>query len=58
MNENMYKNSVVQDNLKQLRQRGYLCIGPIKGHLVCGTEGIGHLASVEDIVGAAQKLLS
>ena len=57
MNENMYKNSIVQENVVKLQKRGYAFIGPIKGHLVCGTEGIGHLAVVDDIVKMVKKLL-
>lgn len=57
MNNNMYKNKAVQDNIKTLKGRGYNFIGPIKGHLVCGTEAIGHLARVEDILAEARRLL-
>ncbi len=57
MNENMYNNAAVQDNIALLKKRGYNFIGPVKGHLVCGIEGIGHLAGVENILTEVKKLL-
>jgi len=57
MNNNMYSNSIVQDNIKKLKAKGYKFIGPIKGHLVCGREAIGHIAEVKDILGEVKKLL-
>jgi len=57
MNNNMYANKAVQENIIKLKARGQLFIGPIKGHLVCGTEGIGHLAKVEDIIKEVKRLL-
>jgi phosphopantothenoylcysteine decarboxylase/phosphopantothenate--cysteine ligase len=40
MNWRMYENPVVQDNLKSLRSRGVIQVGPEKGPLACGEEGI------------------
>jgi len=57
MNKNMYENRAVQENLTTLKKRNFNFIGPIKGHLVCGTEGIGHLAEVADIIKEAKRLL-
>lgn len=57
MNNNMYGNSAVQDNIKLLKSRNYKFVGPIKGHLVCGGEGVGHLAKVEDVLGEVKRLL-
>lgn len=50
MNENMYLNEIVQENIKKLKQKGFDIISPIKGHLACGYEGMGHLASEETIL--------
>lgn len=50
MNENMYINEIVQDNIKKLEDKGFDVIPPIKGHLACGYEGMGHLASEETII--------
>lgn len=58
MNERMYNQRAVQENIQRLKSFGYKFIGPIRGHLACGYEGMGHLAMVEDIVAEAQKMLS
>lgn len=57
MNEAMFKHKITQDNIARLRKTGYRFIGPRKGHLVCGGEGVGHLAGVSEIVQQALKLL-
>jgi phosphopantothenoylcysteine decarboxylase/phosphopantothenate--cysteine ligase len=57
MNENMFTHKITQENIARLKKIGYRFIGPEKGHLVCGGEGIGHLANVETIVRAALKIL-
>jgi len=56
MSDVMYKQPVVQANIKTLEQLGVHFVGPIKGHLTCRIEGIGHIASTEEIVGAVQTL--
>ncbi|MGD9403446.1 MAG: bifunctional phosphopantothenoylcysteine decarboxylase/phosphopantothenate--cysteine ligase CoaBC, partial [bacterium] len=59
MNENMYLNPVVQENIAKLKARGYEFIEPEKGWLACGVEGMGRLADpvaiVEAIMSAAGK---
>jgi len=55
MNKRMYENKAVQDNIKTLTTRNYSFIGPVKGHLVCGAEGVGHIASVEDILSEVKR---
>ncbi|MEK7310292.1 MAG: flavoprotein [Planctomycetota bacterium] len=49
MNERMYLNPIVQDNIKRLKKQGYHFIEPAKGHLVCGS-GIGRLADLDTII--------
>lgn len=44
MNENMYLNPVVQENIAKLKRLGYAFIEPEKGWLACGVEGVGRLA--------------
>lgn len=58
MNDNMYAAVATQENIKKLKARGYKFVGPVKGKLACGAEGIGHIASVEDIVREAKKIIS
>jgi len=57
MNENMYKNRIVQDNIKKLKSLGYRFVEPKVGRLVCGKVGAGCLAEVETIVKAVEKIL-
>lgn len=57
MNNNMYRHRIVQENIAKLKSIGYKFVGPIKGHLACGCEGIGHIAGTKDIVDEAKRLL-
>ncbi len=57
MNEKMFKHRITQANIARLKKAGYRFIGPIKGHLVCGGEGVGHLAGVSEIVKETLRLL-
>ena len=57
MNENMYKNKIVQENIQKLKQRRFRFVGPVKGRLICGIEGLGHIASVDVILKEAKKAL-
>ncbi len=52
MNERMWKNTVVQANVKNLQQEGYLFVGPEAGWLACRTVGAGRLAEPPTIVEA------
>lgn len=47
MNVNMYRNPVVQDNLKKLGQYGKIIIPPDHGYLACGDTGDGKMPSEE-----------
>ncbi len=57
MNENMYKNRIVQENIKKLQSFGYKFIEPIRGKLACGAVGIGCLAEVDTIIKEVKKIL-
>lgn len=57
MNENMYKNKIVQENIKKLKSFGYRFVEPKKGELACGRIGRGCLAEVETIVKEVKKLV-
>ena len=50
MNWRMYENPVFQKNLKTLLSLGVIQVGPEKGSLACGEEGIGKMADVPDII--------
>ncbi|MCX7997373.1 MAG: phosphopantothenoylcysteine decarboxylase [Leptospiraceae bacterium] len=49
MNPGMYANKAVQRNIKQLKEDGVIIIDPNDGIVVCGDEGTGKLAEVEEI---------
>jgi phosphopantothenoylcysteine decarboxylase/phosphopantothenate--cysteine ligase len=55
MNEGMYKNRIVQANIKKLAALGYKFVEPRVGALACGSVGLGCLAQVENIVKAVKK---
>ena len=57
MNEKMFKHPITQANLTRLKKAGYYFVGPTKGHLVCGDRGVGHLATVDEIIKQALRLL-
>jgi phosphopantothenoylcysteine decarboxylase / phosphopantothenate---cysteine ligase len=57
MNENMYRNKIVQENIKKLKSLGYRFVEPVKGRLACGEIGVGCLAEVETIVRETKKIL-
>jgi len=57
MNESMYRNRIVQNNIKKLISLGYKFVEPRRGRLASGKLGIGCLAEVEAIVKEAKKYL-
>jgi phosphopantothenoylcysteine decarboxylase/phosphopantothenate--cysteine ligase len=57
METNMYNNSVTQDNLSKLKARKFMIIGPAKGWLASGKEGLGRLADINDIIGSIRQIL-
>ncbi len=50
MNPTMWKNRMVQNNLKQLKKNSFEILGPIHGRTVCGEDGFGRMLEPEDIV--------
>lgn len=58
MNGKMWEHAATQENVATLRRRGVRFVGPADGMLACGYEGIGRLAPVDDIVNAAEAILS
>jgi phosphopantothenoylcysteine decarboxylase/phosphopantothenate--cysteine ligase len=58
MNTHMFQNPAVQDNIKLLKERGFVSMTPSEGELACGTEGPGRLPEPADILEHARVLLS
>ena len=50
MNTNMYENSITQQNLHTLQERGCHVIEPAAGHLACGTTGVGRMPEPQELV--------
>lgn len=50
MNTNMYRNPIVQDNIKKLTSYGYICVQPDTGYLACGDTGEGKMPSENDLL--------
>ena len=57
MNNGMYENKVVQNNLEKLKKYGYKIIEPVTGHLACGYEAKGKLQKNEDIIDYVKVLV-
>ena len=57
MDDRMYKNTIVQENIKKLKGLGYKFIGPEKGRLASGRIGLGRLAAIEVILETIEKEL-
>ena len=58
MNWRMYENPMFQENLQNLLSRGLIQIGPERGSLACGEEGIGRMSEIPDIVETIKSALS
>ena len=58
MNENMWKNPFVQENLNKLKNNGCRIIEPETGFLACGTNGIGRMKEPEEIFEKTVEILS
>jgi phosphopantothenoylcysteine decarboxylase/phosphopantothenate--cysteine ligase len=56
MNEKMWQNLAVQKNVKTLKEMGFEIIGPEKGRLACGEEGIGRMAEVADMMRRLEEM--
>ncbi|MEW6002332.1 MAG: bifunctional phosphopantothenoylcysteine decarboxylase/phosphopantothenate--cysteine ligase CoaBC [Nitrospirota bacterium] len=58
MNWRMYENPLFQENLRNLLSRGYIQVGPERGSLACGEEGIGRMSEVSEIIEAIKSVIS
>jgi len=58
MNWRMYENPVFQENLRSLLSHGVIQVGPEKGNLASGEEGIGRMSDISEIIEAIRYALS
>ena len=56
MNDKMYEHPITQGNIDKLKRLKYGFVGPKKGKLACGYEGMGHIAAIDTIVSAVKKV--
>jgi phosphopantothenoylcysteine decarboxylase/phosphopantothenate--cysteine ligase len=57
MEHDMYRHPATQANLRTLRERGVVQIGPESGRLASGETGEGRMVPTETIVGALRQVL-
>ena len=58
MNDQMWANPIVQENIQRLRDlRGYELIDPASGHLACGSIGPGRLPDPDRILSEVDRVL-
>ncbi len=50
MNEKMWENPIVQENVKKLKEHGYYFVNSEYGKMACGGIGGGKLASIDSII--------
>ncbi|HTY81316.1 MAG TPA: bifunctional phosphopantothenoylcysteine decarboxylase/phosphopantothenate--cysteine ligase CoaBC [Dehalococcoidales bacterium] len=58
MNDNMYSNSVTQQNVAALKKRGFTFIEPEYGRLASGKQGKGRLPDAPTIIAAIEKAIA
>jgi phosphopantothenoylcysteine decarboxylase len=58
MNGKMWEHAATKENVERLKTRGVEFIGPEKGMLACGYEGLGRLWKVDEIAFRAEFLLA
>lgn len=57
MDANMYENPVTQENIKKLKERGFVFVGPTSGRLASGMTGPGRLVENEEILDIMGQVL-
>jgi phosphopantothenoylcysteine synthetase/decarboxylase len=56
MNDKMWANPVVQNNVKTVKELGFQLTGPVEGRLACGTKGLGRMSEPQDIAEAIETI--
>jgi phosphopantothenoylcysteine decarboxylase/phosphopantothenate--cysteine ligase len=58
MHGGMWEHPATQDNIRALQERGTVVVGPARGPLAAGDEGVGRMAEPEDILAALEEVVS
>lgn len=56
MHEEMYKKKITQENIAELKKRGYKFSGPVKGALLNQKSAMGHLQDINSIFKSITRL--
>jgi phosphopantothenoylcysteine decarboxylase / phosphopantothenate---cysteine ligase len=57
MHSGMHAHPATQENLRRLRERLVIVVGPVEGPLAAGDEGMGRMAEPEEIVQALEEAM-
>jgi len=57
MNDAMWRQAAVQENVARLRDRGFEMLGPVEGHLAEGYDAIGRMVEPEAILARLAAIL-
>jgi phosphopantothenoylcysteine decarboxylase/phosphopantothenate--cysteine ligase len=57
MHSGMHDHPATQENLRKLRERLVVVVGPVEGPLAAGDEGMGRMAEPEDVVTSLEEAL-
>jgi phosphopantothenoylcysteine decarboxylase/phosphopantothenate--cysteine ligase len=58
MHTGMWEHEATRTNVATLVERGVHVVGPVRGSLAAGDEGVGRMAEPEDIVAAVEEVLA
>jgi phosphopantothenoylcysteine decarboxylase/phosphopantothenate--cysteine ligase len=58
MHSGMWEHPATQANVRALQERGAVVVGPARGPLAAGDEGMGRMAEPEDILAALEEVAS
>ena len=58
MHSGMWEHPATQANVRALEERGTVVVGPARGPLAAGDEGVGRMAEPEDILAAVEEVAS
>jgi phosphopantothenoylcysteine decarboxylase/phosphopantothenate--cysteine ligase len=58
MHSGMWEHPATQSNVRALQERGTVVVGPARGPLAAGDEGVGRMAEPEDIMAALEEVAS
>ena len=58
MNDKMWANPIVQNNVKTVKELGFHLTGPVEGRLACGTDGLGRMSEPQNIAETIEIIAS